>query len=511
MNNIEEKTFGEKIREWANLYTNSIAMEDDEKKYTYLELMDNSLKMSNFFLDLGIKKGDNVLVQLTNSTTLIFSILGLAEIGAAPILVLPAHRENEINGITKVAKPVAYLSQEMYMEEDISSMAKEIKEKHECIKNLVFQSELEKIIDNDNYFYDKKRKYETPSPSDIAILLLSGGTTGIPKLIPRTHKDYIYNNKMASERCKITNKDVYLACMPIAHNFTLGCPGIFGTFYVGGKVIISNSTTPLEIFDYISEKKVTFTSMVPSIALMCTQMLEWDDSFDLSSIKSVLVGGAVLERQLACKIVDLFKCNLIQVFGTAEGLICCTSIYDDFETIVSTQGKPISPYDEIRIVDENDNEVEVGELITKGPYTIKGYYKLEEVNKTCFTKDGFYRTGDKARFTKEGNIQILGRIKEQINRAGEKIMPHEIEENILSHNDVTDCAVVGIKDEVVGNSIYAFIIANREITLDEMKKFLKDRKLAEYKMPDKVVRLDKFPLTAVGKVDKKSLALEVSK
>ena len=322
----------------------------------------------------------------------------------------------------------------------------------------------------------------------------------------------MYNARISAKRCKLSENDTYLAALPVAHNFPLCCPGLLGTLDVGGKVVLASTTSPDDILNAISEEKVTITALVPAVVGVCMEMMEYDDEYDISSLRILQVGGAVLEDSLADRIIREWPCKLMQVFGTAEGLLSFTSPDDEDTLVARCQGTPLSPADEVKIVDDNDEEVPdgvYGELLSRGPYTIDGYYMAEEANRISFTDDGFYRTGDKAMWTKEKRLRLGGRIKEQINRAGEKIMPSEIEGYLCQHPDIKEAAVVGVPDEVLGNRICALIIPieERKVDILEIHRFLKGKKLASYKFPDQVESLEFWPLTSVGKIDKKALIL----
>ena len=242
------------------------------------------------------------------------------------------------------------------------------------------------------------------------------------------------------------------------------------------------------------------------------EMLECDEDYDISSLRILQVGGAMLEDSLADKIIQEWPCKLMQVFGTAEGLLSFTSPDDNDSLIARCQGTPIFPADEVKIVDENDVEVPegvYGELLSRGPYTIDGYYKAAEANRISFTEDGFYRTGDKAMWTKEKRLRLGGRVKEQINRAGEKIMPSEIEGYLCQHPGIKEAAVVGVPEEILWNRICAFIMPedDQKVDLLMIHQFLKKMGVASYKMPDQVERVDFWQLTSVQKIDKKALVL----
>ncbi|SUN23625.1 salicylate-AMP-ligase [Streptococcus agalactiae] len=237
--------------------------------------------------------------------------------------------------------------------------------------------------------------------------------------------------------------------------------------------------------------------------------LQYED-YDLSSLKILQIGGSVLEPWLAEKIEETLNVKLQQIFGIAEGLILTTSIDDDEKTVWQTQGKPISEHDEILIVDEQGKEVEIGkygELVVRGAYTIYSYYNLPEVNEICMTEDCYFKTGDKARKLKDGNYQIVGRIKEIINRAGEKITPLELEEILLTHDCINSVQVLGVPDKLHGEAIAVFILKSesKRLTLEEVRKFLISNNVADFKLPDAVKYIDSWPLTALGKIDRNKL------
>lgn len=159
-------------------------------------------------------------------------------------------------------------------------------------------------------------------------------------------------------------------------------------------------------------------------------------------------------------------------------------------------------------------------MLTRGPYTIRGYYNASEHNATAFTPDGFYRTGDLVRLTEEGYVVVEGRAKDQINRGGEKISAAELEELLVGHPGISDAAVVAMKDSVLGEKTCAFVIKNKQqaypqgvnaisnqqaITLPALRRYLREIGVAEYKLPDRVVCVEVFPTTKFGKVSKKAL------
>jgi 2,3-dihydroxybenzoate-AMP ligase len=353
-----------------------------------------------------------------------------------------------------------------------------------------------------------------PAPSDVGVLLLSGGTTGLPKLIPRTHRDYVYNLEASAEVCGFTPSTVYLVVLPAAHNFALACPGVLGVFSTGGTVVLSPSGSPDDAFPLIERERATVCAVVPPIALLWLDAVTWQDE-DISSLELLQVGGAKFAAERAAEVPGVLGCQVQQVFGMAEGLLNYTRLDDPRDLVERTQGRPLSPADEIRIVDEDGKQVapgDVGELLTRGPYTLRGYCRAPEHNARSFTPDGHYRTGDLVRQLPSGHLIVEGREKDQINRGGDKISAEELENHLLAHPAVHDAAVVGVPDPVMGERTCAFLIIREDgktPTLPEIKDFLRTRGLAAYKFPDRLETADAFPRTPVGKISKKALASRV--
>ena len=354
--------FGEQLDKWAEKYGERTAVTDSEDEISYMELKQKADCLAAAFLRKGILKGDKVLVQLPNRISFVIVFFALSKIGAVPIMMLPAHREAELEGIIELAKPAAYIVVEKYLGFSYVPMANAMKEKYSCIRHIFVDSESGDISGmiaetcGENGAFPAVDGYET------AVLLLSGGTTGVPKLIPRTHTDYMYNARMSAKRCRLDSSDVYLASLPVAHNFPLCCPGLLGTLDVGGKVVLASATSPDDILDAITEEGVTITALVPAMVTVCMEMLEWDENYDISSLRILQVGGAMLEDSLADKIIEEWPCKLMQVFGTAEGLLSFTSPEDEGSLIARCQGTPVSPADEVKIVDEEDKAVPEGVL-----------------------------------------------------------------------------------------------------------------------------------------------------
>lgn len=501
------ETFGQMLRQLAQRYGERTAIVGGEKRWSYHELDERADQLAAGFNALGIGAGDRVIVQLPNIPEFFAVCFALFRLGALPILALPAHRQAEIGSFCLHTEAVAYIIVDREGGFDYRKLAREIHAQTKSLQHIVVVGEPQEFIALSELYHQPKHLQE-PVASDIAFFQLSGGSTGLPKLIPRTHDDYLYSVRASAEICALNSESVYLVALPVNHNFPLSSPGSFGTLYVGGKVVLALHPRPDEAFGLIARERVTITALVPPLAIIWLEAVTTRDT-DLSSLQLLQVGGAKLTSEVAHRISTTLGCRLQQVFGMSEGLVCYTRLDDSDHLVLHSQGQPISPDDEIRVVDDADLDVapgEIGHLLTRGPYTIRGYYRAPEHNATAFTTDGFYRTGDLVRLMPSGHLIVEGRSKEQINRGGEKITSEEVENHLVAHPGVHNAAVVSMPDDLLGERTCAFVIPlEPPPNAMHLRAFLRDRGLADYKIPDRFEWVPTLPQTAAGKVDRKAL------
>ncbi|MFH8377955.1 (2,3-dihydroxybenzoyl)adenylate synthase [Streptomyces cyaneofuscatus] len=506
------ETFGEMLRQRAEEHPDRIAIVDPVagSRWTYADLDRRADRLAAGFLARGIAKDDKVVVQLPNIAEFFEVVFALFRIGALPVFALPAHRESEIAYFCEFTEAVAYVIAAESGGYDYRDLAAKTRAQVPTLKHVFVAQgdpgDFEALAE----VAQEPVGYGGPRPDDLAFLQLSGGSTGVPKLIPRTHDDYIYSLWGSNEICGVDEDSVYLVALPAAHNFPLSSPGSLGVLYAGGRVVLCPQPSPEVAFPLIEREGVTITGLVPPLALLWTEAAP-GSAHDLSSLDVLLVGGAKFSEAAARRVHPALGCTLQQVFGMAEGLVNYTRLDDPVETIVTTQGRPISPDDEILVVDDEDREVApggTGHLLTRGPYTIRGYWNAPEHNARSFTEDGFYRTGDVVRVTESGHIVVEGRAKDQINRGGEKVAAEEVENHILAHPAVHDANVVAEPDPYLGERVCAYVILRSgtgPLKAVAIKRFVRERGLAAYKVPDRVEFVDAFPQTGVGKVSKKDL------
>ena len=511
----------EQLADWAARYGDSTALVDRHHCLSYRALNERADIAARHLHTLGIVPGDHVLLQLPNSADFVIVLFALLRLGALPILIVPSLRERDLLPLLEATQPTAYVMETAQHR----AQAETFRTHCPALRLVIGQGDSTGMpFDpaNDSASDDPtvhalsslNAPCAQPLPSlqrsgfDTAVLLLSGGTTGVPKLIPRTHADYSYNFRTSAKVCGMDERSVYLAILPIAHNFPLACPGLLGALSQGGRVVLSDTASSDEAMPLIASQRVTHLALVPALARLWQQAREWEDS-DLSSLTVMQVGGAPLDPHSAEALSRTFSCALQQVFGMAEGLLCYTRLDDDDDTCYATQGRPLSCHDEIRIVDEQERPVptgHIGQLLTRGPYTITGYYRAPAASAQSFTADGFYRTGDLASCDARGYVRVKGRLKEQINRAGEKIAAASVETGLKQLPGIEDAVVVAVPDVLLGERICAVLMTSAPLPpLPELRHALAGYGLSGHSLPDQLIAVAHWPLTAVGKIDRQAL------
>ncbi len=493
-----------------------VALIDDRWRVTYAELRLAVDRLAGRLIDLGFRSLDRVVFQLPNSIEFVIAFFALVKIGVIPVLALPAHRREEISHIFAHTKAVGYVVPDVWRGYDYRSLAADVSGLAPSLRSvLVLGEPASGQISLSDLMALKGERQDgddpadfLPVPDEVALMLLSGGTTGLPKLIPRTHNDYVYNCRQSGTAAGFSAATVFLAVLPMAHNYTLGCPGVLGALAHGGTAVIASDAGIETVARLIETERVTVVSAaVPLIVNWLNADLAGHR--DLSSLRVVMNGGAKLVPELRRRVEQRFGCTFQESFGTGEGLLNMTRLDDPPETRFTSSGRPISPADEIRIVDERGNDVAdgiVGELICRGPYTVRGYYNAPDKDRAAFTGDGYYRMGDMVRRV-GGNLYVEGRLKDIINRGGEKISCEEVENYILGHPKIKNVCIVAMPDATFGEKACAFVIpvAGETVGLDEIKSFLLARKIAKFKLPERLTVVNEFPISPAGKILRREL------
>ena len=501
-----------------------VAVVEGETRLTFAQLREKVKKAALAFLKLGLGKEDPVLLQIPNSAEAIYVYLALDMIGAVPVLCLPRHGQRELERFGTLTETTTWIGQGRYGNIEYLPMVKAIREKCPSLRNLILVRDeapqgtlsLSKLIDEHQLGpgTDEHLSQFRPSPDDVLHLAPTGGTTGLPKLVPRTHNNHLckaYYWARAEERGP---KEVDLVVAPINHD----APHLSHLSFMalsGGTLVFCPSPKPRDILEHLEREKITFSFMVPT--LLTDLASEPDvEGFNFSPNLKLGYGGAYASPDLIHTICRRFGCDFYSIYGMTEGAGTITRSTDSLEVIANTVGKGMCPYDEYKIVDDHGKEMPSGtegEVAVRGPSISSGYYKSEEEDKLVFTREGFFRTGDMGRFDLMGNLIITGRKKDIIRRGGETIIPVEIEQMISEHPKVSQTVVVGMPDARLGERICAYVqpLRGEKITFEDLIAYLKEKGASKMLLPERLELLEELPLTPMQKVDKKALREDITR
>lgn len=494
----------------AREHSESVALSDPTRSLTYSQLLDEAGHLAELLSRNGIARNDRAIIQLPNCVEFATLTLACLEVGALPIMALPAFRKAELEYLVSFSDAKAIAIAPEYRGFDHAALAREL-----GARLILSTTPADGCISmHDRGASSRSIGCSASDPFDVALFLLSGGTTGMPKLIPRTHADFLYNARVSAAVSSLTSDARILIALPAEHNFPLACPGLLGALLTGARTSFAQSTKATDLAEIIERERITHLPCVPTIALSILALPQ-SSRVKLASLRVIAVGGQRLQEPTARELKRAFPhLNVQQVFGMAEGLLCFTRLDESDELAFATQGRPISPADEIRIVETDGTGVApgmVGELWCRGPYTLRGYYRAPDRNREAFTADGFYRTGDLVRRHESGNLVVEGRIKDLINRGGEKISAEEIEAHLIAHPAVSAAAVVAMPDAILGEKACAYLSLRDgdTLALAAMREFLAARGVAQFKWPERIEIISELPLTNVGKIKKSELRRDI--
>ena len=518
-------TLGDILDRAADIHPEKEAFVDRKTRLTYEEAREKANKLAIGLIDLGIQPLDRVLVQVPNWNEFVFAYFALQKIGAITVLLIDRYRQFEIDHLINITGATSWIVASRYGKIDYIPIINDVLQKHpeltnvitvrgdgnqqpfSCLKRLIEEAELTE----DNLIRLSNR---APDPMQVAHMGPTGGTTGRPKIVPRTHNSLITCVEYCSKSWGQCSQDTNLLAGPIGHDLSF-TKGFIGSVITMGTVIFLDSTDTKDICKIIETEKVTSIIWVPTLA---QKLLQYEDlnKYNLNSLEKMHSAGGASHPDIVKDVTKKLEMKFYNGYGATEGMTTITRSSDDLETICSTVGKPTCPYDTYKVIDKDGNELPAntqGELVLKGPGVFTGYYQNPEENKKAFNKNGFFRTGDMARIDKKGYITLTGRIKEMINRGGESISATEIERLINRSPDVKAVAVIPMPDPLMGERACAYIQPKTgvELSFDDIIYFLKGQKASVLQLPERIEFIDVMPYTAAQKLDKQSLLENIKK
>ncbi|MGD8984523.1 MAG: AMP-binding protein [Desulfobacteraceae bacterium] len=503
-------------------FPNKLAVVDDATEVTWKGLQEKTNRLAVQLKRLGVEYGDFFVLQLLNMVEFFYMYFALNRIGAIPVMCLPRHRRLEIDHEIGLHEAKGICIPSSGGKFDYVAMVEEIRQNHPYLKILLTTEgqaprgwhsveELLKGAGEMDYAADYLDQFK-PDPNDISTELLSGGTTGVPKGIPRTHNDYLCGWDYVGRVAGYTDDSVGLVAIPAAHNAPM--ENVSGPLiFRGGTIVLSGSPKPESHFHLVEKYGITHTLIIPvQIIYWMEGYPELSKKYDLSSLKVVAAGGQKVRPELVEWCIETLGVDFVNTFGMAEGPQLSNRWDSPKEVKMYTVGRPIiaDPEVQIRLVDDNNKEVkqgQVGEMVMKGPLTFKGYFRAEEENKKTFDEQGFMHTGDLMSIREDGSYVVEGRKKDTILRGGENVYPERIEDRLKEHPKVANCAAIGMPDPRLGERLCTIVqpIKGEEINSEEIIDFLKKEGISLFELPERVEIVGGWPLTAVNKIDKRRL------
>jgi 2,3-dihydroxybenzoate-AMP ligase len=517
-----DQTFGDILDRAADRYPDKEAFVDGVSRLTFAQARDRVNRLAISLMNLGIAPTERVLVQLPNWNEFVTVYFALQKIGAIDVLLIDRYRPYEINHLIRLSGATAWVLPWKYRKTDYLPILGEVLKGSPQMKHVILARgggqrdylSLEALIENaelteKNLSALAQRR---PDPMQVTHMGPTGGTTGLPKVVPRTHNDLICSSEYAARAWKMDSQDTCLLVGPIGHDLTFS-KGFLGSILTYGKTVFLDSTELGDICGTIEKEKVTALVWVPTLARRLVAF-EGLINYDLSTLKKMHCGGGASLPDLIKDVKGKLGCAFFNGYGGTEGQTTLTRSDDPLETLCTTVGKPTCPHDSYKVVDGNGKELPAntpGELLIKGPGVFTGYYRNPEENEKMFDKAGYFKTGDVAKIDKNGNVALVGRIKEMINRGGESISAVEVEKLIIDHPDVMFVAVVPMPDPEMGERVCAYIQPRpgARLHFNDILSFLKERKAAVLHFPERVEFIDAMPFTKAEKIDKMALVKDI--
>ena len=516
------ETLVDGFRNAAAKYPANVALLGPRLRMTYAELDAKTTRLAAALLETGLVPLDRVVFQLGDSEQLVMAFLACLKAGLIPICTLAAHREREIGYLANLAEARLHIVQGDDPKFDGIAFARKMRDATPSLKWILqVRGEpqdgvlhLEQLIDSVSEAQAVARLGEVVlDPFQVAMFQLSGGTTGVPKIIPRFHNEYLYNMRAVADWLGYRSDDVLFMPQPMVHNLNMGC--CFGPILMsGGTVTVAPDLRPETLISLIETTRPTWLMLGGPIIARIESALK-GGRMDLSNARGVISANS------APKLRALLGVPVYHIFGITEGVIMFTHPDDPAEALDTANGRPVSALDEVRILVPGTEEPaapgEIGEPAFKGPYTIHGYYRAEERNRETFTSDGYYRSGDLMQAKRIGDktyYVFCGRLKDLVSRAGEKINCEEVEMAVAGHPAVAAVVAVPYPDPVYDERLCAVLILREGYdapTVQALGSYLQEYGLAKYKWPERIEVVSEFPLTASGKLSRQGLRDHVAR
>ncbi len=475
---------------------------------SYADLRTASLKLAVGLKELGIEKGDRILLMLPNIPHFTIAYYAALAVGAVVVPLNIMFKEREIAYQLEDSEAVAAVCWEGFAADIIAA-----RDKTESLKHLlVLGDKLPPNAIQLTKFIAKNDPLPAPletDDDDTAVIMYTAGVTGHPKGAELTHEGLSYAMKTLAETLKFNSREKILSVLPFFHSFG-GVVVMNAGLHSGATLILSPKFNANDALAAIAKEKITIFAGVPTMFQMIYDLQNYTD-YDFSSLKYCLSGGSHLSAELLAKFEERFHTYILEGYGLSE--TCGAACFNNFkrERKPDSIGYPLDGID-MKVVDDNDKEVpigEIGEIVVKGPTLMKGYRSRPQATAEVL-RSGWFHTGDIGRMDMDGYYYLVDRKTDMILKGGFKVFPKEIEEVIAAHPQIKEVAVIGFPDKVMGEEIKACIVPKEGVRINPaaLLEYCHE-KLAAYKCPSVLRFYRELPKGPTGKVLKKELRGQV--
>jgi len=499
----------------AAAHPDRVAIVDRGRRVTYGELKVRVDRVAAGLGALGIGAGDVVTIQLPNWAEFAYVFFALERLGAVANQIGPDFRSREVDYILRFSESRAFVCPASFKSFDYVKMIGELRPGLPDLKTVCVLGggaapglvSLEALVEG------PAAAPAGPHPqgaNDVMRMAFTSGTTGNPKGVIHSHNTTLSTCRTLNEDMRVTEDEVFLVYLPLGLNW--GYLTLVQALMAGARAVLLDQFSARAALELIQHERATYIPTAPAsiIAMLNEPELA---RFDLSSLRVVITGGASCPVETIRDFRTRMHGHLIELYGMLEtGFHTYTRLGDDPEAVTGTVGTVSSGLG-LRLIDGAGLDVAAGaegEIAAQGPSVHLGYHKNPTANAELFTADGWFRTGDLGQFDAAGNVRIVGRLKEMINRGGKKFFPREIEEILYTHPKILHAAVVGVPDPRLGerNCLCVIPRPGQALTLDEVVDYLKDD-VATYKLPETIEIFDELPFTPTGKIQRHVLVRRV--
>jgi non-ribosomal peptide synthetase component E (peptide arylation enzyme) len=511
-----DETLYELVSRRAAAHPQREAIVGSSHRVSYRELKQHVDRVASGLAALGIGRGDVVAIQLPNWVEFAYVFCALGRIGAVANQIGPDYRSAEVEYILRFSESRAWIGPARFKDFDYLGMVRSLRSAVPSLRHLIALGgeRAPDVVSFADLLSGEGEAATSPGapagPDDVMRMTFTSGTTGNPKGVLHSFNSSAWTCRQFNADMQVTADEVFLIYLPLGLNW--GSQTLLQSLLAGAKAVLLDRFSARAALDLIERERVSF---IPTAPASIVSMLDNPDFArrDLSSLRVVVTGGATCPLDVIRRFRARSSAHLVDVYGMLEtGFHTYTRLTDDPEIVNGTVGR-VQPGMGLRLLDENLRDVPPeteGEIAAAGPAVHLGYHRNPAVNAEQFTADGWFRSGDLGTIDSSGNLRIVGRLKEVINRGGKKFFPREVEEILYTHPKVLHAAIIGLPDPRLGerNCLCVIPRPGDAPTLEEMKSFLKDR-VAVYKLPEMLEVFEDFPFTPTGKVQRRILAMRV--